>query len=122
VSKMWAWIKAHKGQKFKDESIWWAIDKPMNERLASKKVTAAVKTLKDYVVAREGAQTDEALRSRVPADYDNSFVMLKASAESRAVRILELPRGEDLWARAQNAPDLVGFDWVASLATINAAR
>ena len=119
VSKMWAWIKAHKGVKFNDDTVWWAIDKPQHERLASKKVSKAVSLVKEYIVEREGTMSDESLRNRVPADYDNGFVMFKASAAAKAVRILELPRGETLWAKSSNAPELVGFDWAAALAAIN---
>ena len=122
VSKMWQWIKANKGTKFKGDSIWWAIDKPKSERLASKKVTAAVKLVREYLVSQEASLDDEVLKSRVPADYDNSFVMLKPMPTSRAIRVLGFPRGETLWARAANAPDLAGFDWVAALATINATQ
>jgi hypothetical protein len=120
VSRMWVWIKQHKGQKFMGGEVWWAIDKPLEERNEAKKVGLAIQVLKDYVVAREGAQSEDALKARVPADWDNCFVMLKSSPDARAVRILEKPRGEVLWTKADDSPDLVGFDWVASLAKINA--
>ena len=119
VAKMWHWIKSNKGSKFKGDQIWWAIDKPMAERLASKKVTAAVRLVKEYLVSKEGVLGEEVLRSRVPADYDNSIVLCKPTPEARAVRVLELPRGESLWVRVQDSPELIGFDWVAALAAIN---
>jgi hypothetical protein len=120
VPNMWSWIDQHKGQMFKDGYIWWSVDKPLDERNAAKKVGIAIGTLKDYVISREGAQNENDLKARVPADYDNNFVMLRSSVDSRAVRILEKPRGEALWARAVDAPELAGFDWAASLAKINA--
>ena len=122
VAKMWQWIKANKGSKFKDGQIWWAIDKPMAERLASKKVTAAVRLVKEYLVSKEGVLAEDVLRSRVPADYDNSFVLCKPSPDARAVRVLELPRGETMWVRSKDSPDLPSFDWTAALAAINSTE
>ena len=119
---MWRWVKEHKGAKFKDAGagpIWWTVDKPEEERNAAKKVSIAIRKLKEYVTAREGETSEADLALRVPADYDNNFVLLKATPEGRAVRILEKPKGETLWRRAEGAPDLENFDWMAALSEIN---
>lgn len=119
-ANMWKWVTAHKGKKFKGETLWWAIDKPLEEMNEAKKVRAAIKVLKDFAVSIEGELDDEVLEKRVPADYDIHFVMLKATVEARAVRIFDKPRGEHMWVWAAGAPELAGMDWVRALATINA--
>ena len=117
---MWKWILAHKGQKFKNESIWWAIDKPMEERLEAKKVGRAIQAVKNYLVQKEGQLSEDDLKKRILADWDNYFVLLRMTAESKAQSIMEKPRGQNLWTRAEGSPNLEGFDWEAPLASINA--
>ena len=74
---MWGFLKAYKGRKimWNEKALWHGIEKTIPERGLSKRVSAAHKLLKEYLLTKEYREDD--LKRRLDGDWAKGYLVWK---------------------------------------------
>ena len=105
-------------------AVWFAIDKPKNERLVGRKTGKAIALVKKWLRENALSQLGEEevvveMKKWVDGDYDRGYVLFRERGEGRWLRVLESDRSGK-WAATEHGGALPGFAADAAVAEINA--
>jgi hypothetical protein len=92
---MWSFINANKSSKFtfEEKEIYWSIDKTEEETNLSKRVTKAVKLLKEHYATNGIAKED--LKKYISAEWNFGVVYFKDSLVGKFVEAFTKPKGQN---------------------------
>mmetsp|Transcript_121221 Transcript_121221/g.338335 ORF Transcript_121221/g.338335 Transcript_121221/m.338335 type:complete len:326 (+) Transcript_121221:53-1030(+) len=126
-STMWAFMKRMAGKRMQvaDTMLWHTVDKDPDELELARKVSYAVRTLREYAIGRALADTDNAKRV-IDGDWDRGVVVYRKGGAARPCMMLMrdrtsgkvqvAPQAQELFAEGG---DFAGFDIKGELPLIN---
>ena len=118
---MWDFLKGNKGKRFKhgELELWHTIEKTKQERDIAKRVSKAVRLLREHLETSGGKSEAEA-KEVIDADWVKGLVFAKV--QNKVVRVYEKKTGEDVLHVAPVAADSgLTFDFAGHVDTINMA-